>query len=164
MELRTARLVLRRARPSDLGAIHEILSDPRAMRYWSTLPHETLAQSAAYLNDMLVAAPDRDLFIVEQAGRVIGRVGMWKQPEVGFILHPDSWGRGFGYEAMHAFIAHAFATHDIPEMTADADPHNEASLGLLRKLGFVETGRAERTFLIGGEWFDSVYLALRRPS
>ena len=67
-------------------------------------------------------------------------------------------------DAVHAFIAHAFATHDIPEMTADADPHNEASLGLLRKLGFVETGRAERTFLIGGEWFDSVYLALRRPS
>jgi RimJ/RimL family protein N-acetyltransferase len=34
---------------------------------------------------------------------------------------------------------------------------------VLAKLGFVETGRAERTFLLGEEWCDSVYLALARP-
>ena len=33
-----------------------------------------------------------------------------------------------------------------------------------RHLSFVETGRAERTFLIGDEWCDSIYMALPRPT
>ena len=35
----TERLVLRRARADDLAAMHEVLSHPRAMLYWSTPPH-----------------------------------------------------------------------------------------------------------------------------
>jgi ribosomal-protein-alanine N-acetyltransferase len=42
------------------------------------------------------------------------------------------------------------------------DPNNAAALNLLRKLGFIETGRAEKTFLVGGVWYDSIYLALPR--
>jgi hypothetical protein len=34
----------------------------------------------------------------------------------------------------------------------------------LAKLGFVETHRAPRTWLVGEEWCDSVYLALQRPA
>jgi ribosomal-protein-alanine N-acetyltransferase len=44
------------------------------------------------------------------------------------------------------------------------DPLNAASLGLLRKLGFRETGSATATFFVGGRWADSVYLALHRPA
>jgi ribosomal-protein-alanine N-acetyltransferase len=33
----------------------------------------------------------------------------------------------------------------------------------LTRLGFRETGRAERTYHIGGEWSDSVYLTLTKP-
>ena len=106
----------------------------------------------------------RDEWIIEQDGGVIGNIGIWNMPEFGFILHPDAWGRGIGTEAARAFIGHAFATHPIEEVTADVDPRNAASLTLLRKLGFLETGRAERTFLVGNEWCDSVYLRLPRPA
>ncbi|MES2497639.1 MAG: GNAT family N-acetyltransferase [Pseudomonadota bacterium] len=44
-ELRTARLLLRTARPGDLDDLHAVLSDPAAMRYWSrifrTIPART---------------------------------------------------------------------------------------------------------------------------
>ena len=40
-----------------------------------------------------------------------------------------------------------------------ADPTRRA---LLARLGFRETGRAERTFQLGEEWCDSLYLSLRR--
>jgi RimJ/RimL family protein N-acetyltransferase len=49
-------------------------------------------------------------------------------------------------------------------LLADVDPRNVASLRVLDRLGFKETGRAERTFLLGDEWCDSVYLALQRPA
>ncbi len=57
-------------------------------------------------------------------------------------------------------IARAFA-RGLHAIKADVDPRNVLSLRLLRKLGFVETGLAERTLLIGDEWVDSVYLELR---
>ena len=45
---------------------------------------------------------------------------------------------------------------------AAVDPRNHRCLALLTQLGFKETGRAERTFCIGGEWSDSVYLVLEK--
>jgi len=53
-------------------------------------------------------------------------------------------------------------TYDLDAITADVDPRNEASLRLLGRLGFIETGRATATYEIEGEISDSVYLALRR--
>jgi [ribosomal protein S5]-alanine N-acetyltransferase len=161
--LTTPRLRLRPAQPSDLEAIHAILSDWRAMRYWSTLPHTDIAQSREWLADMIASPADLSCdFIVECDGQVIGKAGCWRLPSVGYILHPDWWGRGLATEALTAAIAHVFATHPVEELTADVDPRNTASLALLARLGFHEAGRGERTWLIGGEWCDSVYLALGR--
>jgi RimJ/RimL family protein N-acetyltransferase len=165
MELRTARLLLRRARSDDLRAIHAMLSDPRAMRYWSTLPHTSMAETEPWFEQQFFSDnPARDEWIIEHEARPVGFIGIWNMPELGFMLNPDSWGRGLGSEAARAFIGYAFATHPIDAITADVDPRNAASLGLLAKLGFVETGRTERTFLVGGEWCDSVYLSVPRPA
>lgn len=158
--LTTARLVLRRARPDDLSAMHAVFSDPRATAYWSTLPYETLAQTAAHVDSM--TSPDGDEFIVELEGRVIGKAGSWKLPEIGYILHPDVWGRGIATEALTAVIDHLFASHAVPALIADVDPRNAASVRVLEKLGFAETHRASNTYCIGGVWSDSVYLSLAR--
>ena len=51
----------------------------------------------------------------------------------------------------------------IERVVADVDPRNEACLGVLRKFGFEETGRAENTFETHLGWCDSVYFELQRP-
>jgi [ribosomal protein S5]-alanine N-acetyltransferase len=158
----TPRLTLRRARMTDLDDVHAMLSQPAAMRYWSTPEHETLEESRKWLAGMVAGAPGEDDFLIEHRARVIGKAGAWRLPEVGFLLHPDHWGKGLAFEAMTAVIAHLFASHPVPELTAEADPRNAASLRLLGRLGFVETGRAERTMQWRDEWCDSVYLALPR--
>jgi [ribosomal protein S5]-alanine N-acetyltransferase len=160
--IRTERLTLRRARMQDLDDVHAMLSHPAAMRYWSTPEHETVEQSRKWLAGMVAGGPGEDDFLIEHQGRVIGKAGAWNLPEIGFLLHPDHWGKGLAREAMEAVIAHLFATHDLAELTAEADPRNAASLRLLTRLGFVETGRAERTLQWRDEWCDSVYLELRR--
>lgn len=161
--LQTERLVLRHARPDDLDDIHAILSDPAAMRWWSSLPHQTLAETEAWLNAMIsgngAGAPD---FIIEWQGRAIGKAGFWKLPDVGYILHPDAWGRGLAREAVGAAIDHVFREGLTDVASADVDPENQASIRLLERLGFIVTGSAERTLNIGGEWKDSLYFALTR--
>ena len=161
----TERLLLRRPRVDDLDAMFEIMSNPSAMRYWSTLPHADRNVTRPWLAKKIARNADggEDYFI-ELDGRVIGEVGAGRLPDFGFMIHPDFWGRGFATEASTAFIAHAFRNTAATELLADVDPRNTASLRVLARLGFVETDRAERTFLLGDEWCDSVYLTLPRPA
>lgn len=164
-EIVTPRLRLRRALPSDLEAMHAVLAHPVATRYWSRLPHASIDLTRAWLAGMIASPPDvSDDFVIEHEGRVIGKAGFYRIPEIGFILHPDSWRRGFSAEALAAVIPRAFARFTIDAIVADVDPRNVSALALLEKLGFVRTGYAERTFQLGEEWCDSVYLTLTRPS
>ena len=162
MEIRTSRLILRSARPDDLDAIHAVLSDPRATRWWSSLPHETLDQTRAWLDAMIANGPEHPDYVVELDGHVIGKAGFYVLPDVGYILHPDCWGQGLASEAVGAAIDHVFRNRDLETLSADVDPENAASIRLLERLGFVRTGSAERTWNIGGAWKDSVYYALSR--
>ncbi|WP_332653201.1 GNAT family N-acetyltransferase [Brevundimonas sp.] len=162
MDILTPRLTLRSARPDDLEAMHAVLSDPRATRWWSTPPHESLDQTATWLEGMIANGPDQPDFVIERDGRVIGKAGFWRLPDVGYILHPDYWGQGFAAEAVGAAVDHVFATRDLDELTADVDPENAASIRLLERLGFVRTGYAKRTWNVGGEWKDSLYYGLSR--
>lgn len=162
--LRTDRLILRRARMDDLEAMHAVLSNEVAMRFWSSPPHDSIDQTRSWLADMCASPPSvSEDFIVELEGRAIGKVGAYRLPEFGFILHPRHWGVGLAREAVTGFLAHAFQRSDISSLTADVDPRNSGSLRLLRKLGFVETGRAERTWHTHIGWGDSVYFRMDRP-
>lgn len=162
--LRTERLVLRRARIDDVDAFHAVLSHPRAMLYWSTPPHATLDETREWVTAMVERSAGQCTdFAVELDGRLIGKAGCYALPEIGYILHPDVWGRGYAREALSAAVAHIFATTDIAKLTADVDPRNTASIGLLHRLGFSETHRAKGTWQVGDELCDSVYFALPRP-
>jgi RimJ/RimL family protein N-acetyltransferase len=158
-------LLLRPATVDDLEPLHAILSHPQAMTYWSSPPHESVNQTRAWLSSMIAIKPaEGEDFIVEHDGRLIGKAGLWRFPEIGFIFHPDVWGRGFASEALSLVMDRAFRVHGLPKVQADVDPRNAASLKLLGGLGFRETGRAERTWHVGDQWCDSVYLELDASS
>lgn len=162
-EIVTERLVLRRAEVADVVPLHAVFSDARAMRYWSTLPHDDIAKTRGFVEGMIgLAPPQGEDFVVVFDGRVIGKAGFWRFPEVGFIFHPDVWGKGLAREAVSALIDHGFGARGLDEIVADVDPRNAASLRLLAGLGFVETGREANTIQVGDEWCDSVYLRLGR--
>lgn len=161
----TERLLLRRAQMDDLEDLHRIFSHPVAMRYWSSLPHESIDITERLLSAMVAASPDdSDDFVLEFEGRVIGKAGCWRMEEIGFILHPDYWGKGLIHEALSAAIPHIFETLPISHLMADVDPRNDASIAVLSRLGFRESGRAKNTILVGDEWCDSVYFELPRPT
>jgi ribosomal-protein-alanine N-acetyltransferase len=161
LRIATDRLVLRRMTMEDVPALHAILSDPDAMRYWSTLPHEHEALTEAWVAQTIeaVAAGHGDDFVVLLGHAVVGKVGLWQGDEIGIILSRAIWGRGYASEALSATIERAFG-RGILRITADIDPRNAASLRLFRNLGFRETGSAEATFQIGAVSVDSLYFAL----
>jgi [ribosomal protein S5]-alanine N-acetyltransferase len=159
MEIVTERLVLRRIRQSDAAVLHEIFRDEETMRYWSTLPHASLDQTREFIARTIAACDDGtgDDFAVTKNGIVVGKAGLWGGNEIGFIFSRTVWGAGVAHEAVSAVLARASA-QGIASIRADVDPRNARSLALLKRLGFQEVGRAERTYRLGDLWADSVYL------
>lgn len=161
--LKTKRLTLREPRATDIDAMFAVYSDPRAMKYWSTLPHEDPSVTQELLDRRIHHwAVQQVNFQIDLDSVYIGNAGNYWKNEIGFMLAPDHWRKGYMSEAMEAIIPYLWANTDHATLTADADPNNAASVGLLKALGFHETHRAKNTFNLGGVWSDSIYLALNR--
>ena len=75
------------------------------------------------------------------------------QVEVGWHLHPDSWGHGYATEAAAGAIAHGFA-HGLTEIFAVVRPGNERSIAVCHRLGMTPLGRTTR-------WYDTDLVAFR---
>jgi RimJ/RimL family protein N-acetyltransferase len=73
--------------------------------------------------------------------------------EVGWHLHPDSWGHGYATEAARHVIERAFDA-GLPEVYAVVRPGNRASLAVCRRLGMTPLGRIRR-------WYDVELEAFR---
>jgi len=164
--IETPRLVLRRVREvEDLAPMHAIMRQPKAMAYWSTPPHGSQDETREWLANMAMIEPAQgEDFIVEFQGRVIGKAGFYRFPDLGYLFDPAVWGQGLASEAVAAVIARGFDVHRLPRVQADVDRRNLASIALLERLGFVETHRQARTWLVGDQWCDSVYFALAREA
>jgi ribosomal-protein-alanine N-acetyltransferase len=156
----TDRLLLRRAQMDDTEAMHRIMSNPVAMRYWSTPPHADFGETERWMDSMVDADPAAsDDFIITLDDKLIGKLGAWKLPEIGFLIDSAHWGMGYAKEAMMAFVDRRRSLGST-ELNADVDPRNLASLKLLERCGFKETHRARGTWQVGDELCDSVYLKL----
>ncbi|ETI22641.1 hypothetical protein G647_06717 [Cladophialophora carrionii CBS 160.54] len=104
-----------------------------------------------------------DFIIVHKAtASPIGKIGVWQDQEIGFLLSRSHWGQGLAKEALHCVLPYLFREKGMEEVTADVDPRNHRSIRLLEGVGFVRTGFKERTWELGSKWVDSLYLGLRR--
>ena len=154
----TDRLVLRPPQARDLADIHQVFSDPEALTYWSSGPHASLEETRAWLQPLLddPAASPYDFF-VEMGGRIVGKMGCWRVPEVGFILHRSVWGQGVAREGLLGLIAYMRGDGACDHLWADVDPRNARSRRLLESCGFRRAGFARNTIQTHIGWCDSDY-------
>jgi RimJ/RimL family protein N-acetyltransferase len=67
------------------------------------------------------------------------------EAEIGWHLHPDSWGHGYATEAARGVAAWAFEA-GIPEVYAVIYPGNERSIAVTRRLGMTPLGVTDRWY------------------
>ncbi|TQN43009.1 RimJ/RimL family protein N-acetyltransferase [Blastococcus colisei] len=72
--------------------------------------------------------------------------------EVGWHLHPDSWGHGYATEAARAVIDRGFGD-GVPEVYAVVRPGNRASMAVCARLGMAPIGRFRRWYEVELETF-----------
>lgn len=83
--------------------------------------------------------------------------------EVGWAMHPDEWGKGYAVEASWQVMDWAFKEFNVHRIISFYHAGNEASVGVMEKLGMHQDGRLQETRWLKGEWRDEyVYLILER--
>lgn len=145
LTLQTDRLVLRQLEQADAASLHPMFADPETMRYWWRAPHGSISETEAEV--AINASPGDALAcwaITRDGGGALGwinlRIKREGVAEVGYILSRNSWGQGFGREALAAIVSHGFNMMGLHRIAADTDPDNLGSIALLRSLGFTQEG------------------------
>lgn len=140
--IETARLTLRPPAMEDFPRWAEMMADPEAARFiGGPQPAE-----AAWRGFMTMAGAwsltgvAMFSLIERETGLWLGRIGPWTPlgwpgTEVGWGLHPDAQGKGFGLEAATAAIDYAFDTFGWTDVIHCIDPDNTPSQRLAERLG-----------------------------
>jgi ribosomal-protein-alanine N-acetyltransferase len=80
--------------------------------------------------------------------RYVGYVQATIRPDrsalIAYVIFPESWRRGFASEAVTMMVEELIREHGVHAFAATVDERNRASLALLRKLGFKQTGERRR--------------------
>ena len=181
----TDRLIVRRWTDRDLNRIFAIYSRWEVSRWLGATPRaiESRAEAAEALARWTAFADahaDRyGCWAIEarDTGLVAGSVLFKPLPnsdgsapsdiEVGWHLHPDSWGRGYATEAARGAIERGFAT-GLSEVFAVVLPGNDPSMAVCRRLGMAPLGRTGRWYGVEVEAFrlasgNSVAAETRSP-
>lgn len=117
-----------------------------------------------YFRDMFINKKGMRWGIVEkETNQLIGSCGFNayqeqnKRAEIGYELHPDSWGKGYATEAVKALLTYGFKTLQLNRIGAIVYPENLPSQKLLENLGFTKEGYL-RDYLIQGKTAHSTFV------
>lgn len=137
-------LHLRRLQPQDAGAWHAIVTRPQVGRMLFSFPVDwRLEQAQALVAELAPRdTPPFRLAIDTGNGVLIGTVGFaqGKTDEIAYFLDPEYQGQGIMLPCLSGFIDLIFARFTLPRLRADVYHDNPASMALLHRLGFVQTG------------------------
>ncbi|MFF1844605.1 GNAT family N-acetyltransferase [Streptomyces sp. NPDC058217] len=149
--IKTARLVLREPEARDRAAFIELFTSPEVGTYiGGPRPRDECERA-------LPETPERrpGLFVIELDGAMIGTIELSRrdaerrshvrpdagEAELGYLLLPEAWGRGYAAEACAAalgWFADALPGEPVVLCTQTA---NHRSMRLAAKLGFTEVQR-----------------------
>jgi [ribosomal protein S5]-alanine N-acetyltransferase len=145
--IETSRLVIRPFVPGDAERVTELFTDPTVMRYIS-LRGKTVPQ---LLEEYTRRYDERGYTfwaLCEHDGTIVGDVGFGTyeesgDPELGYTLAPEAWGRGYATEAGRACVDALFAHLPHDRIVALVDVRNERSLRTAGRIGLRRVGEVE---------------------
>lgn len=170
--LTTRRWILRAPTAHDVEDIYQIMSDPRVIRYFGSLPMTTREQAAERVASFQRAFAEQSgirwAISEPRSGRLIGTCGYWRiikphcRAEIGYELASEWWGQGVMPEALSAVLAFGFTTMGLHTVEAQIHPENGGSRRVLEKLGFVQEGYFRENYfdLVEDRFTDTAVFSL----
>ena len=144
--LETKRLLLREFVSDDSEFILELVNTPDWIQFIGDRNIRTQGVAEEYIQENLQKSYTKNgfglwLMELKDTEEPIGMCGLVKRKslehvDIGFALLPQFARQGYTFEAAKATLSYAKEKLKIPKIVAITDSKNEASIGLLHKLGF----------------------------
>ena len=164
-----SRVVLRRHVPGNLSAFLRWYADPeiaRLARYQATpmRPEEIERFFAGR-----VAGPESLAMAVHEKAtdRLVGTCAFSQlDGDNGSALYhitigeANAWGHGFGTEATHLMVDHAFGTLGLHRIALNVFEFNERAIRAYRRVGFLVEGRSRESIWRDGRWWDELAMSI----
>ena len=132
-------ITIRKMRPGDADALYRLLSDPEVMRYLE--PPFDRAQTEDFLRCAGLAKPPL-VYAAEENGNFIGYVIYHaydaESVEIGWVLLPAYWGRGYASALTDRLIDRA--RQEQKSVVIECAPAQEATRRIAVKKGFCDCG------------------------
>jgi RimJ/RimL family protein N-acetyltransferase len=162
--LQGRRVILRRVEPSDYPHILRWQNDPIVFRWMDyTRPFSEADIRESEQRAMVEGHP----FIVEADGKPLGRIGLNNfRPRDRlaslyiFIGERETWGNGYGRDALMTLLAYAFDTCNLRMVELWTLADNERAIHLYKACGFVEEARLRARSWIEGEYIDHLVMSI----
>ena len=149
----TERLLLQRLKYEDAEEIfYAYASKPEATKYVSWATHQSMDETRAFLKYVIESwdyGNDYSYSIRLKNLLLIGSIGVLHDNgkiQLGYVISPAHWGKGYMTEACTAVLSVLKTFKDIYRIGTFVDAENTASIRVLQKCGLVEEARLEKWF------------------
>lgn len=169
--LKTDHILLREMVSEDWKAIHQYASQEIVSQYQPWGPN-SVNDSISYVTEVIEDSKKvpRDRFayaIIEtKSAKLIGTGELIiksltnREGEIGYVIHPDYWGKGYATEAAQLLLKLGFTVLNLHRIFATCDPRNQASEKVLSKLSMTFEGRIRESILLKDGWRDSLLFSM----
>ncbi len=155
----------------DLDTYNRWMADMRVRRAHSVW-HEP-AMSATWKERFKEAAKDKMgvVWSIDAGGRLVGFAAgnFWSVTDSGFTLRqflidPDEWRKGYGFDAALALHRYLFDYLDLKRSGAEIRADNAAGLRIADRLGYVEYARGHEVHYRDGAYVDEIQLFMTKDT
>jgi ribosomal-protein-alanine N-acetyltransferase len=166
----TTRLQLKQVNKSDVNEILFLRSDNRVMKYLDRVPAKTIYDAYEFIKKINLQEKNNEsitwAITIKDIDKLIGTICLWNilkehyRAEIGYVLHPDYWGKGIMQEAFSEVINFGFRIMKLHSIEAIVNPANEASIKLLEKNNFTREAYFKENYYYDGKFLDSAVYSL----
>ncbi len=173
LRLRGNLVSLRPLKKSDAEHFQPLLADRRVATRLPRVPYPyTMDDAFDWIRTTRRMTRNRTGFAFGIEGRrekaIIGMIALmdvkWddRVAELGCWIGRPYWHRGYGSEAVDLMLRFGFRELKLYRIFAGVIETNTASLGLVRKVGFVHEGTSQKARLVGGRRCDMLWFGMLR--
>ena len=163
-------ITLRAFVPADVPELVKLLNDGAVTRFLSTkIPQPYTPDDASWwVEEGSLLAMN---WAIEVNGMLAGCIGVnrgefeyARSGELGYWLGAGFWQQGIASAAARLIITQVFEDSDIERLFATVFSGNQASMALLRKVGFTEEAVLQRAIFKNGQFYNSHIFSLLKQT
>lgn len=166
----SSRLKLQKMDATQAEWYHQWRNDPEVMRFTSpNLDVYHLDETREFVNQVILGNPSAKCYqiIEKETETPIGITSLinidYKNRNAECIIdigHKESWGKGYGREAMKLLLDYAFLEMNLHRVSLRVFSFNQRAIKLYQNIGFQQEGNSRQSLYRDGRWHDLIHMGI----